>query len=291
MTPTLARRYTLGFVALICAFRLSWASQTKGSIMVTADFSGAGVALIGPNDPAYTAELRRLGFGDSMDASAVKQSSVILKNSSSRSIVAFAINWIFLGESGQIFQRGHCYLQPSALLDGGRPRRERAPVEHRIGPGDSRIFTLNGMARNAQELHEAAAGSFPGPVQAVNLDLVVFDDGEAVGPNRLGLLERLEAYVDAEQDLMAEVDDRQLHGESLQQILANIRSRLPSATEDTPATAAALYDHNVRVYLHELEATGQNFGEDEAKRAVKYRRYVVRPRIWKRDDLSGKQSN
>jgi hypothetical protein len=50
------------------------------------------------------------------------------------------------------------------------------------------------MAWSADELHVLAVGSFVGSVKDVDLDLAIFDDGEAVGPNEPGAV-RAENFV------------------------------------------------------------------------------------------------
>ncbi len=257
------------------------AAPTQGLIMNKHDLTPAGFSIITSDDPAYDIELRRLGFGANLDALAVKPFSVILKNFSTRSVVAFAIKWTVSDALGNTISREFSYIQPSALLDGGKTKREKAPIEHQIRPGASRLVTVNGMVRSADELHDLAVDSSIGVVKNVFLDLAIFDDGEAVGSNELGLMERFAAFVNAEQDLMQEVDSRISKGEALTPILKDIRSRLAPDTGALPVTPAALYDHNFRIYLNELETTNKNAGEEVAKDVVTHRKYAARPTIHK----------
>jgi hypothetical protein len=256
-----------------------FAVQMRGLTMKKHDLTSAGFSIIASDDPTYETELQRLGLGANADALATKPFSAILKNASNRSVVAFALRWTISDASGNTVSRDFNYIQPSALLDGGKARRESAPVEHQIRPGMSRLVTVNGMARNAEELHDLAAQSFAGTVASIDLDLAIFDDGEAVGPNELGLMERFTAFVNAEQDLMHEVSSRMSKGEDAKMILADIRSRLAPDTGDVPVTPAAIYDHNLRIYLTELEATTEHAGTEATKNIVAHRKYDVRPNI------------
>jgi hypothetical protein len=265
-------------------------AQARDLSMKKHDLTSAGFSIITSDDPSYETELRQLGFGSNPDALAIKPFSVLLKNTSSRSVVAFAIKWTISDALGNTLSRSFNYIQPNALLDGGKAKRERMPVEHQIRPGASRLVTVNGMVRSPEELHDLAAGSFVGSVKGVDLDLAIFDDGEAVGPNELGLMERFAAFVDAEQDLMREVGSRMSIGEEVKKILADIRSRLAPDTREVPVTPAAIYDHNLRIYLDELEATTENAGTEATRNIVAYRKYDVRPNIHRLTSPSGTEA-
>jgi len=246
----------------------------------TKDLPQAGLTIITPSDPAFTSELQKIGLAINPDLPAIGSSMVILRNTSRRSVVAFGVNWTIVDDTGVTRTRGFNYIQPSGLLDGGKAKREKAEVEHQISPGTARLLTVNGMVRTQQEWQDLAAAGFTGTVSGVELDLAIFDDGEAVGPNHLGLMERFAAYVNAEQDLMQEVDARLSQGEQLPQILMSIRSRFAPESGGVPITPAALYDHNFRVYLVELETALRNFGEDETKKVIAHRKYAVRPQLY-----------
>jgi hypothetical protein len=271
--PMLFCIFFLAFATLMCG------AQAQGFTVNKQELSSVGLSIVLPDDPAYDAELHGLGFTGIPDAAAVRPHAAILKNSSKRSVVAFAVNWTIADMEGNTTSRGLSYLQPSGLLDGGRAKREQALVEHQIRPGASRLITANGMPRNADELHALAEHPFLGSVTDVQLDLAIFDDGEAVGPNTLGLMEHVAAYVNAEQDLMQEVDARVSKGEPLRQVLTDIRGRVGAETGETPTTPAALYDRNFKMYLKELEATADYSGEEGARNVIAYRKYSVRPNI------------
>ncbi|MGC2696763.1 MAG: hypothetical protein WA738_13340, partial [Candidatus Angelobacter sp.] len=224
-------------LAITVAFGMVFhAVETRGSTLKTKDLAQAGLSIIASGDPAFASELQQIGLATNPDVATVSSSAVILKNTSKRSVVAFGVNWTIVDERGITRTRGFNYIQPSGLLDGGKAKRERAQVEHQIKPGESRLLTVNGMARTQEELHDLARAEFTGTISSVELDLAIFDDGEAVGPNQLGLMERFTAYVNAEQDLMQEVEMRISKGEELGQVLANIRGRLTPDSGGIPTT-------------------------------------------------------
>jgi len=289
---TMSFTWTRFALAITTVFGMVFhAVETRGFTVKTKDLAQAGLFIIVPSDPAFTSELQQIGFATNPDVLAIRSSAVILKNTSKHSVVAFGVNWTITDESGVTHTRGFNYIQPSGLLDGGKSKREKAQVEHQIRPGGARLLTVNGMARTNEELHDLALAAFMGTISNVELDLVIFDDGEAVGPNQLGLMKRFAAYVNAEQDLMQEVDTRMSKGEGLPQILANIRNRLTPDPGGIPTTPAALYDHNLRIYLTELETTLKNFGEEEAKKTIAHRKYDIRPVIHRRPDPAERKEN
>ena len=228
----------------------------------------------------------KLGWENSAEARELKPFSVILKNSSTRSIVAFALRWTAVDATGNVTTHDRSYIQPSGLLDGGRARRERTEIEHQIRQGASRFITIEGMARSSGELHALASGFLSSPPQfsvtSVVLDAAIFDDGEAIGPDQLGMVDRFKAHFTAEQDLMAEIDSRLASGEVMRDILVDIRGKLSLETADIPITPLAIYEDTRNQILSELETTGRNFGDDVAKRVVLFRKYDKKPDIHKK---------
>jgi len=119
-------------------------------------------------------------------------------------------------------------------------------------------------------------------VTSVVLDAAIFDDGEAIGPDQLGMVDRFKAHFTAEQDLMAEIDSRLASGEVMRDILVDIRGKLSLETADIPITPLAIYEDTRNQILSELETTGRNFGDDVAKRVVLFRKYDKKPDIHKK---------
>jgi len=261
-------------------------TEAQGLTVTIKDLPQAGLTILTSHHPAFAGELEKMGLESNHELVRIGSSAVILKNASKRSVVAFAVNWTVVDNTNVIRTRGFNYIQPSGLLDGSRAKREKVEIEQQIRPGAARLLTANGMARTAQELRDLAITDFTSTVTGVELDLAVFDDGEAVGPNRLGLMERFAAYVDAEQDLVQEVDGRISKGENLPRILADIRSRLAPDSGAVPLTPTAVYDHNLRIYLAELETTLKNFGEDETRKLLAHRKYSIRPTIHRQPGIN-----
>ena len=278
MLRLFSRTLTILGCSLIILVAVSVFAQTSNP-MTKRDLADDGFLIVGPNDSSFESELRHLNFDKKPEMSTLKPFSVILRNSSSRSVVAFAIKWVVSDASGKVLTRSFNYIEPSGLLDGGREKTKRALVEHQIRPGGTRLLTTNGMDRTEDELRDLASSPLPESVQHVEIDLAVFDDGESIGPNTLGLMEIFAAYVNARQDVMEEVDSRTAKGENLKSVVADIKSRLTPEADTVQVTPRAIYGRNVRAYLTELETTERNFGEATAKNVVSGYKYTVRPNI------------
>lgn len=262
------------------------AAQTRDGMVKKTDLADAGFSILLPGDTAFDLELQKLGFDQTEDSQLLKPLSVILKNPSHRSIVAFALRWTLSGPDGRVTTHDQSYIQPSGLLDGARARREHAEVEHQIRPDGSRFVTVGGMARTKDELHALAmarssdASQFS--VVAVTVDAAIFDDGEYVGPDELGMVARFEARVDAEQDLMNEIHSRLGSGVALKDVLAALDLETAKDSDRIPTTPAEIYTATKRSLLNELVTTRDNYGDQMALRTIEYRRYENRPLIKKR---------
>ena len=261
-------------------------AQARGQMVEKRDLPESGFSIILPSDPTFDTQLIKLGLGSRADVQTLRQCSVILKNSSTRSIVAFALRWVVVDPTGKVTMHDRSYVQPGALLDNGRAHGERTEIEHQIRPGASRFITIAGMARSSDELHALASSFLNSPPQfsvtSVVLDAAIFDDGEAVGLDQLGMLDRFKAHVAAEQELLSEVNSRLANGEFMSDILVDIRNKLSPESTAIPLTPSAIYEQTRRQLLTELETTERNFGDEVAKRTVIDRKYDKIPDIHKK---------
>ena len=150
--------------------------------------------------------LNQLQLNDKPGMEVAKPGSVILKNASQHSLVAFGIRWKIADPTGFLWTRDVMHMEPRALLDDGRARTDQISIPARA----SRLITVEGLIRNPEALKDfSSAFLAPGfiPV-SVQLDFAVFDDGEVVGPDEIGMLPTFQATLDAKQDLMEEISTR-----------------------------------------------------------------------------------
>jgi len=253
--------------------------------MVKEDFSEHGVSIVLPDDPSYGSEVQKLGFSGTPSAERLRPFSVVVKNTSQRTIVAFGIRWTKRHSAGNVATDDGMYMQPHGLLDGGRVHYDR-PLEAVIHPVASRLITIAGMVQTIAEFKTFSLHPLPDvsrwSIEKVELDSAVFDDGEAIGPDKLEVVKRLKARVDAQQDLLEEVSNRVANGELLHSVLQELQKTALSQAQ--PRTLTKLNPDDVyglvrQQYLDELAATETNVGEEAASRRIQQLKYVRRPTI------------
>lgn len=251
------------------------------------DLPNVRVTMLLPGDLGYASELRNLGFNDDADLRLVGPLSMVVRNKSDRTIVAYSIRWFLRDNSGTVTTHDHSFMDPDGLLSS-RTYIHKPPIATEIRDRESRFITPLGAVRDSDQLHELALqlqqSEWPRTIEAVSLDSIVFDDGEAFGPDQTGMVERFEAEVSARQDLMEAIERRLSVGETLGAVLSDLRASSASSLNDSPVTPAGCYERARRQYLDEVDATNRNYGEEAAMRTIANRKYKVRPVIVKRPD-------
>ena len=251
-------------------------SQDGGLPMDQQEFLAAGISIILPTGPGFAEALKKLQLDDKPGMETARPGSVILKNDAQHSIASFAMRWKTKDSTGFVWTRDVMHMEPRALLDGGRRRTEHISLE----AGASWLVTVEGMIANPEALRNFSS-SFPEPgftVVSVQLDSAIFDDGEIVGPDQIGMAPVFRATINAKQDLMEEISGRLRQGESLREILAALNSAHKRAPQTyAPLDPAGAYAALRQQYLDELTTTEQNFGEEMAMRSLHYHKYDTRP--------------
>jgi hypothetical protein len=278
--PQRERGNVLKFKLLVMMFSIF---LDGGLPMNQQEFVGAGVSIILPTEPGFTEALKKLQLDDKPGMEIARPGSVILNNHSQHSIVSFGLRWKIKDSTGFVWTRDLMHMEPRALLDGGRGRAEHVSIR----ANTSCLITVEGMIANPEALRNFRS-SFLEPgftVVSVQLDSAIFDDGEIVGPDQIGMVPVVMATINARQDLMEEISGRVDQGESLHKILAALNSahkRVPQthAPLDPEATYAVLRQQ----YLDELTTTEQNFGEEVAMRSLKRDKYDTRPDLHRRSE-------
>ncbi len=252
------------------------------STVLKEDFSKHGVLLILPDDSSYESELQRLGFSSNAGEDKLPPFSVLVKNKSQRGIAAFGLRFTRRSTQGDIATSDVVESQPSAFLDSGHFGRYDKPPEGLVMAGATRLVSPDGIVDPTRKVGTSFKTDTPWTIIKVQLDSVVFDDGEAVGPNKLGAIEGLKARIDAQQDLMEEISARFSQGEQLHVVLEELSSAAPSKSE---LAALSPFDpSNVptlvrQQYLDELATTAKNFGDEVARGRLHQLMYTTRPTI------------
>ena len=251
--------------------------------MTKHDLADDGLSILLPTDAGYAEELNKLQFDNKPGMDAAKPGSVIIKNTSQHAVASFGLRWKIRDSTGFVWTRDVMQMEPRALLDGGRSRMEPLSIAAHSG----QLITIEGIIANADALRDFRS-SFLAPgftIVSVELDSAIFDDGELVGPDQIGILPVFRATINAKQDLMEEISGRLSVGESLHEVLTALNSAKSTASRThAPLDPDATYASLRQQYLDELTTTEQNFGQETAIQSIKHHKFDNRPNIHRRDD-------
>jgi hypothetical protein len=268
------------FPLRICCIVLATLACAVRPSMTKDDFYDRGVSILLPDDPAYGAELEKLGFQASPSPY-----SAIIKNTSRRGIVAFGLRFTKQFANGHTAASDVAGTEPSALIDQGQPTRHDKTYRALVISGGSRLVTPEEGIIDSSTGLASGRTSFQTRlswiITKVELDSVVFDDGEAIGPDHLDLIKRLRAQVDAQQVLVEEISARLAKGELLGGVLHDIAASSAAVFSKhmVSATADQAYGAVRLRYITELSKTEANAGEEAAIRRLRQLEYTIRPQI------------
>lgn len=197
-------KYCLPLLKLSCVF-LIISTCSGQSTMTKEDFPEYGLLIVLPDDPTYGSELEKIGFSISSSEGRPAPGSVFVKNTGQRAVVALGVRYTQRSPDGHIAPSDIVASQPSALLDLGQPGRFDRPVGGLIMPGTARLVTPDdGVVDSPRKVYIRHRTATPWTIVKVQLDCAVLDNGEAIGPDQLGVSKTLQAHIDAQQDLMEE---------------------------------------------------------------------------------------
>ena len=251
--------------------------------MTKQDLARNGLSVFLPTDAEYVKELSKLQFDDKPGMDAAKPGSVIMKNVSQHAVASFGLRWKIKDSTGFVWTRDVMHIEPRTLLDGARQRTDQVS----IAAGSSCLVTVEGVILNPEALRNFSSPFLaPGfTVVSVQLDSAVFDDGEVVGPDQIGMLPTFRATINAKQDLMEEISQKLSQGQSLHEILVALNSANKTVPKNqVPLDPNGTYGAIRQQYLDELTTTEQNFGQEIAMRSLKHHKYDNRPNIHRHDD-------
>lgn len=268
--------------ASIAAFILLVISTSIGqSPMIKEDLSEYGFSILLPDDPTFRSELQKLGPSVSATAELLAPGAALVKNTSQRAVVAFGVRFTKRSDDGHIATSDVIDNQPSALMDMGNPGRYDRPRGGLVSPGGTRLVTPNGVVDSTSKSYTRYQTPTPWTIVKVQIDSVVFDDGQAIGPDQLGVVEGLRAHVNAQQDLLEEISESLSHGELLHDVLQRLQSAALPRTQSalTQPGPSGIYALVRRQYLDELITTELKAGDEVALGRVQQLKYVTRPNI------------
>jgi hypothetical protein len=251
--------------------------------MTKKDFADHGLAVVLPDETAFASGLTALGFSASPEPTAV-----IVKNSSQHNVAALAVEFVAATADGSFVPiGGFAYYSPASLVDVGNPNRPvQAPVLG-LYPGSSILIgtggPLDASGRNAPSISYSVKPRSPVVDVQVKVDSVVFDNGNAWGPDNRQVIAKLREHILAQQDLAQEIIGRLTAGESLHAVLEELSSKLPQDNDFRRGVhsknLSTLYLSVRQSYLHRLNVTYANMGQEAAMRKLGEITFSVRPTI------------
>lgn len=232
----------------------------------------------------------------------LKSYSVILQNTTEKTVVAYALRWEYPAPKGQIGIWNQSFGQSSRLLDGSK--RKTNPSEDKRGltidPGEWKLVTPKSYIGSDSSVTSEAMAADQGYrtyLQSVvsrlgqgdltvTLDGAFFEDGTFVGPDRSGYCDIFKAEVSAKHDLMARVVTASKTGQGLAQVAAEIESSLPASPQDylrSGATPSDLYEYYKSRYAQEFLNVRKKLGDEAALGLAYHHSFEHPPAIVKKD--------
>jgi hypothetical protein len=196
--------------------------------MVYRDLAEFGLPFITPEAPTYALRLKEIQnaprpFGPAIDASTER--AAVLENRTQSAIIALSYVWHYTTASGETRTNRHLNLGSStqmAVLTG----REKAvrDLTSFILPGARRLITEHGVFGDNSAVLAVDATAIGGRGWigggsgrevdlndlvkiALELDVVILEDGLCVGPDELGLRESLTEQMQTQSDTAKEITE------------------------------------------------------------------------------------
>jgi hypothetical protein len=301
MLPALAG-FSVLFLVIAVALTSRRAVHAQVSMKVTG-LPDKGLILIGPADPSFEEKAGSM-LKDRKDFTyeTLKPYSVILENTTRKTVVAYALRWEYPAPKGQVGTWDRCFGQPSGLLDG--TKRKTDPSDDKrglsIAPGEWKLITPESyIGRESRVTSErlAADQGYRTSLQSVasqlgqgdltvTLDGAFFNDGTFVGPDRTGYFEIFKAEVTAKHDLLIRVVAASKTGQGLAQVASEIESSLPASRQNDPlpgTTPAEYYQYYKNFYAREFLDVRNKLGDEGALGLAYYHSFEHPPVLVKKD--------
>lgn len=254
---------------------LCWQSK-----MTKHDLAADGLSIVLPDEPNFAGELKAIGF-----SSPSTPKDVIVKNASGRDIAALGVRYVYRFQDGDSAPFSNIIaLLPEALSDAGAPgRRVSQPLieaggELLLSPeGEGIVKHTPSQTQVIVRLQPAkkVVGSF------VEVNAVVFADGEVRGPDHMQIAEQLRLRLEEQQNLLKEVSRRVAGGEQLGDILNELTRIPPNKRRITNQTDMANHRQIVMRanYLRRVTDAYHWQGEADARNELKRLSFVTMPNI------------
>ncbi len=278
-------RIFLGLILVVFAIIVSLAVTRRESVIYKAevstmkfnirDLSEQGISLIAPSDPVLAKNRK---------TATVNPYSILLKNSSGRSVVGYSIKWeCFDGKIESAHRDMSHDVRTSHILGivltYGEESVRRELINRLQGvirPHSTWFISEDTPARPLSaaledvdtELDEAALAEVRAacPIMTVTLDGIFFDDGTFIGPDTTEFFDKIKTQLDARYELLQEVQNEVKAGKHPSEVfrgLEQIRDRegQPQGGEMTTKERRSYFRNK---YAQDVLGKKEMWGPDKA---------------------------
>lgn len=232
---TIICRRNAWFVSRVLAFALPILAMAQTTINIK-DLRGDGLTLIPSTDATFEARSAALlGTPSAADAPFIPY-SVILTNSTAKTVRAYALQWSFIDKSGAT--NGKVHLEQN--FDPSQSGTE-------IAPGGARQLSPQGLvAGSATNLAYTKFFDSPNDLArlsnqvsiTVSLDSVAFEDGKVIGPNESFAIKVWSQMYAAQHDVAASALNQYEKGGPLDSVVAWLQAGSNKRESHPPGSSA-----------------------------------------------------
>jgi len=202
------------------------------------DFPEHGISLIVPSDPSFGHLL------SNREAPSIQDPySVLLKNTSTRSVAGYSLKWQCFDGSGETASRNlsndrHLNRIVSwVFLQGEESARQKAidAADNIIKPSSIWFISSEGLARRldwsgdaetrrtTQQADTSEGATIEGCASmTVIVDGVFFDNGAFIGPDTIGLFTRVKSELDARHELLRAIQNDLESGKKAEEVFKEL---------------------------------------------------------------------
>lgn len=269
----------LAVVGTITAVFAGIGSRTSGmpTLFHKHDLAEHNITLITPLDSEFDSVAAR--HFKKRKPETLKPFSVFIRNSGSRTLVAYLLTWKFVKNEGAVITKSMGYSEPAILMGEQMPVNSAIKHTTAIEPNSVRCFTWDsqiGPEIEGEEPRNSASNDNSGELQAlleeqlsdatsitVSIEGAVFEDGEFVGSNLI-FLQQIQAVVNAKVDLLRELSEASglnRVDEALESI--RIKSEQPEVPPTEGFSPDQYYRHFQKAYAQEITGLSRAYGKDK----------------------------
>lgn len=273
-------------LAVTAGFRQSSQNARMNAQLSIKDLPEHGLSLIGSSNSLYDSLVSALFPGRKFVLlQTLRPYSVVLRNTSNRTVIACRLKWEFTGDDGRVKVEPRGFITFGPMMGLGVLDTDPNTERNIIKPNSTWLFTpsiieaqhmnIDGgvEATNAERMQAEYIQTLTARLAqyasiTVSLDGVFFDDGTFVGPDTTQFFAYVEALQSARQDMFREVKRGLMQGKTATEMLDQVAKaakgsevRLSSA-----ATSSDFYNFHRNIVSKEILKMRERSGDDRASK-------------------------